>query len=98
MCILDDGHEVCAYRGDLGLKCAAGCLIPDDQYTLDLEGISWFNLVKENKASSNCTELIDKLQIIHDMYDPKYWLSELYELARNKNLDISKLPNLQGLK
>lgn len=99
ICILDDGNEVCAYRGDdLGLKCAAGCLIPDDQYTLHLEGQSWPTLVKENKASSNCAELIDKLQIIHDKCGPEYWFNELYVLARSKNLNISKLQNLQGLK
>lgn len=28
----------CRYRGDGGLSCAIGCLIPDDKYDLDMEG------------------------------------------------------------
>lgn len=28
----------CAYRGEGGNKCAAGWLIPDDAYTVDMEG------------------------------------------------------------
>jgi hypothetical protein len=29
----------CAYRGEEGRKCAVGCLIPDNKYTEDLEGL-----------------------------------------------------------
>lgn len=28
----------CRYRADNGLKCAVGCLIPDDKYSPDIEG------------------------------------------------------------
>lgn len=33
----------CRYRTENGLKCAVGCLIPDDKYTPEIEnvGISW---------------------------------------------------------
>lgn len=86
--------NACMYRNNEGLKCAAGCLIPDDQYTPDIEGKSWSSLVRENKVSSNCSQLIDDLQCLHDVYDPKDWLSELHEIAKNKNLDTSKLPPL----
>jgi hypothetical protein len=36
----DSGEDICAYRTDDGLKCAVGCLIPDDKYNEDLEGRS----------------------------------------------------------
>lgn len=31
--------ETCAYRGDDGLTCAVGCLIPDEQYRTTFEGM-----------------------------------------------------------
>lgn len=33
-----DGKNRCQYRTDAGLKCAVGCLIPDDQYDPAMEG------------------------------------------------------------
>lgn len=30
----------CVYRGDKGNKCAIGCLIPDDKYFVDVEGLT----------------------------------------------------------
>ena len=32
--------DLCAYRGDGGMKCAAGILIPDDVYSEKMEGFS----------------------------------------------------------
>lgn len=33
-----DAAMMCAYRGDGGLQCAAGCMIPDDKYEKRFEG------------------------------------------------------------
>jgi len=33
-----DDDPVCRYRSNNGLKCAVGCLIPDDQYDPIMEG------------------------------------------------------------
>lgn len=33
-----DGGD-CRYRTEDGCKCAAGCLIPDDQYTAEMENV-----------------------------------------------------------
>lgn len=38
-------ERICAYRGDGGLKCAIGCLIPDDYYSPDMEGAGVFENV-----------------------------------------------------
>lgn len=89
-----DGNEACAYRGDGGLKCAAGCLIPDEQYNLKMEGLSWTGLVLNERVSKHCESLITNLQLIHDNDTPDTWLSGLHKLAKNKNLDTSKLPPL----
>lgn len=94
-CVLDNTDtSACMYRNDEGLKCAAGCLIPDDQYTPELEGKSWTSLARENLVSYNCVMLINDLQSIHDVCEPKDWLLELHEFAEIKNLDTSKLPPL----
>lgn len=38
--VIDDrGEELCAYRGDNGLKCAAGCLISNDEYNPIMDGL-----------------------------------------------------------
>ena len=36
----DIGESVCMYRGDNGLMCAIGCMIPDSMYKNTLEGES----------------------------------------------------------
>ena len=39
-----DLRTFCAYRsGDL--KCAAGCLIDDDEYSPEMEALDWNNLI-----------------------------------------------------
>lgn len=67
-------NEACAYRvmssdGEV-LKCAAGCLIGDDEYTPEMdnndEGTSWVQLVERGQAPAFHRELIRQLQNIHD--------------------------------
>lgn len=36
---LINGQEVCRYRGEDGMMCAVGCLIPDDKYDPEMEGV-----------------------------------------------------------
>lgn len=78
--------EVCAYRGDNGLKCAAGALISDDEYNELMEGKSWLDLVAENVAPDDHWAFITALQKIHDTYDPPLWHEKLSALARAYNL------------
>lgn len=37
----------CLYRGPDKLKCAAGCLITDEQYDITMEGYKWEGLVNK---------------------------------------------------
>lgn len=88
--------KVCAYRGDGGLKCAAGCLIPDEQYDSSIESVGWRKLAERGVVSYNCCPLIDDLQDIHDSVKPKNWLSCLHEYADKKGFNKSKLPPLES--
>lgn len=57
-----DGRQ-CLYRGPGTLKCAAGCLISDDEYYPGMEGMSW---VLITTPTSPHRRLISALQFIHD--------------------------------
>ena len=67
----DDGF--CSYRAPDGNRCAVGCLIPDDAYVPDLEGVSIGSLVGFPKFApwKSIVNLLCKLQCVHD--DKKYW-------------------------
>lgn len=64
----------CMYRGRAGNKCAVGCLISDEAYTEDLEGLrAKSELVVEalytslNYALTEIDiDLLEELQAIHD--------------------------------
>ena len=68
----------CAYRGEGGLSCAAGCLVTDEEYAQatrddvsDLEGSSAFNLssLLSSPFWKRHEKLIQELQLVHDNDD-----------------------------
>ena len=69
------GDAGCAYRGADGTMCAAGCLIPDDEYRPEFETIPWVGIAKDVPSFANAPfevhNLIDSLQLVHD--DENYW-------------------------
>ena len=71
----------CAYRGQNHLKCAAGCLISDEEYSSDMEGYSWVNLLDRKQVPQSHYALITRLQHIHDGIQPENWKRELDVLA-----------------
>jgi hypothetical protein len=78
----------CMYR--LGsLKCAAGCLIPDEAYDESFEDTTWYNLVCNGQVPEAHEALITYLQEVHDNYAPEYWEDALKELARSKDLEFN---------
>ena len=79
---VDIGKPYCLYRNNEGMKCAAGCLIGDDEYRLSMEGHAWGEIAPEEHA-----ELIITLQLIHDLYTPSIWASKLRDLAIARHLD-----------
>lgn len=78
----------CLYRGDDGLKCAAGCLIPDEEYTMNMEEKGWSQLVANGMAPPEHERLISDLQYIHDRKQPHQWREYLSELAGNHGLTV----------
>jgi len=82
-----DEDEFCLYRGPEGLKCAAGCLISDNEYEDGMEGRGWRNLVNNGYASNAHIDIIDCLQSIHDKKEPSTWRKELLEISKRFDLN-----------
>lgn len=76
----------CYYRGDNGMKCAAGCLVADDEYVPEMEGKDWAELQEDGMVPNSHMELIQSLQNIHDRHDVEYWQSSLIDLYKELNL------------
>lgn len=90
----------CMYRGDNGMMCAVGCLIPDELYTEDIENkVASSDVVVDLLRSAGVIEyeegddrhideikFLSKLQTVHDSSAPYNWLSCLWSLARKHNL------------
>lgn len=89
----DDG-TTCLYRGPNGLKCAAGCLIPDEMYSPKLEGLN-VNAVTMRKLFEaigiTSIRLVRDFQIIHDVHAAKDWPDCLRRLAKNRRLSPAVL-------
>jgi hypothetical protein len=95
-------HGICAYRGENGLKCVAGCFIADDEYTPEMDiasNSSWSSLLHSNlRQHTKHDFLIIELQQIHDRGgsgwcgDLRYWSKQLFELAviYELNADVLK--------
>lgn len=79
----------CAYRGDGGLKCAAGCFIADSEYTPHMEGDLWGDLINKGYVPDAHADLIAELQFIHDQMGPDEWKSGLRKLAERHGLKFS---------
>lgn len=82
----------CQYRLPDGRTCAAGCLIPQDQYSVHFEGNSIFDnghLSLAGLAIQNLghdIELVRSLQICHDSYVARDWPVVLRKIAREHSL------------
>lgn len=95
------GQGKCAYRGDDGLKCAAGCLIPDAKYDVTFEGKSALSSTlaktwKELGYSCIDVDLITDLQRLHDWKEPDEWKDQLQMEAIRYDLKFNLHEILQG--
>lgn len=88
----DDVAGECAYRGDNGMMCAAGCLIADSEYVRDMDykrgGTGWDDLQKAGLVPSDHGELILQLQYIHDG-DEREWVERLSDFAEANGLKFN---------
>jgi len=69
------------YRGRNGRKCAAGCLISDEEYLPTMEHMAWEELVDEGLPAHH-EDLIQELQKIHDNESIELWELKLEELRK----------------
>lgn len=93
-----DGY--CRYRGNNGLTCAVGCLIPPDKYDPNIEGMragkpQVLACLPADLLAPKGTHLRDrqlwilsKLQRVHDDEVPERWEKELGRLARREKLEV----------
>ena len=79
----------CYYRQD-DLKCAAGCLISDDEYDVSIEGKAWSSLVYRSMVPSTHEDLITGLQEIQDCKkDEENFEDLLVEFAEQRGLQLN---------
>lgn len=80
----DEGKAQCAYRGAERRTCAAGCLIPNDEYRLRFEGNSvWdeeIQILIERELGHDIF-LVADLQNVHDIDAVDHWEREFLRLA-----------------
>lgn len=82
----------CVYHGH-NMKCAAGCLISENEYDENFEGHDWDHLTAEQKVPEAHCKLIATLQNLHDnpYTDPEDWLEQLACLAQQYGLNTNAL-------
>jgi len=82
----------CMYRSSEGLKCAIGCLIPDELYDPKYEGVQVKNLPMEilDKIGLNQNDylFLSRLQLLHDTYQPDEWKERLKDMADLYSLEF----------
>lgn len=86
----DNILDLCMYRGAGTLKCAAGCLIADEEYDPTLEKASWKTLVKRDIVPKEHSTLIIDLQCIHDRTEVSEWKEELQHFAKIRKLEFKE--------
>lgn len=95
----------CLYRGRDGRKCAAGCLLPDEEYHPSMEGYGVLtnrNDPEAKRVREFFTErvedliLLGTLQGLHDRDPPDEWADHLKSVACRFSLSpavLSGFPN-----
>jgi len=78
--------DSCAYRGEYGLQCAAGCLMSDEEASKLIQTSSWYVLTKHEQVPQKHKGLIENLQDIHDGERPEEWPESLQRLAFDEHL------------
>jgi len=100
----------CAYHGNDGLKCAIGVLIPENQYSPNIEGqevnvlLTRYYCPYALLAVQHHLALLTNLQRIHDDdFDNRgrknfrrHWYIELVNLGRRLGLDTKEIEKKWG--
>jgi hypothetical protein len=86
-------YVACSYRGDSGLMCAIGCVIPDEEYSKNFEGKSASYVAEKGVSTLQGQQAhdLDSLQVIHDNYPPNQWEACWEDFAIKRKLKFSPL-------
>lgn len=76
------------YRGEDGLKCAAGVFIGDDEYQENMEGKWWSTIAMEYGVPTQIRFLVADLQLLHDETAVDEWSVALRSLAQSYALTM----------
>jgi hypothetical protein len=84
----------CSYRGDNGMSCAIGILIPDELYNPCMEGSNFYELLEGFPAVAihldldglEDVEFLAEIQNIHDGNRPEKWPTRLSKFAEEHKL------------
>ena len=90
-------NDACVYRTPDGLKCAIGCLIPNELYTPEIEGYSATKCQVVHvllKVGISCIAFLNELQIVHDTYDVDDWAPQLRRVAVKQKLSYAVIDEL----
>lgn len=101
-CLLNNNPDRCRYRNKVdvngkpepdSLKCAAGLLIEDDEYSLEMEGTPFDRLLSYGNCPSSLVDrlnpharLIYDLQGVHDFQPIDMWEKSFQNIAVDYNL------------
>jgi hypothetical protein len=77
--------DTCLYKNGK-LKCAAGCLISDEEYKPEFENNDWTGLIDKFKITPCHEDLIMSLQAVHDEEHPDDWKKCLEQVAEKYQL------------
>lgn len=99
--IISDGQSspVCMYKGPNGLKCAIGCLIPEDRYdpSFELQSVNnpaimmMLEDVFQFEHSIYALGFLNDLQLLHDSNTPDMWSHELMYFAGQHQLHTTAI-------
>jgi len=90
----------CLYRGDNGLKCAIGGVLPDELYhpkyenseaIMLLEDIGHPKAVTKSGQLTKFAKLASDIQLVHDSSEVPAWLAKMAFLAGKYKLNTIKL-------
>lgn len=89
--------DACLYRGPDGHKCAVGCLIKDEFYSPDIEGLNVYQdsvivalRCSIGQVSESARNLLSDLQAVHDDVDSSFWALTLKKVARKRKLKFKE--------
>lgn len=84
----------CAYRNSAGMMCAAGCLVPDEDYDISMEGWNWAHFIEMGVIPTTHGELIEELQEVHDSVKPVGWREALTKIAVGREYSTDAIDNV----